>query len=200
MELALEGKTILRIKMATPLDYIIENSLDWQSTFKGDLSAGRFGYRGALVITEGKVLSADKQLPPKATLKQAVMSAGSEKIDFIAGELETMDFFEPFVEKYKDYLGEGLYVLYVVDLDKDVSFTYEGVTFQAFVLDESSVWNELVELGDLQKSELKRLDAGEKIEAVADAVKSEGVSLSEVSYEEFKGLKSGVKAEKFGAV
>lgn len=186
--------------MATPLDFIIENTLDWQSTFKGELSAGRSGYRGALVITEGKVLSADKQLPPKATLKQAVMTAGNDTIEFVAGELETMDFFEPFVEKYKDYLGDGLYLLYIVDLDKDVSFTYAGITFQAFVLDESSVWNELVELGDLQKSELKRLDAGEKIDAVADAVKSEGVSLSEVSYDEFKGLKSGVKSEKFGAV
>jgi len=186
--------------MATPLDFIIDNTLDWQSTFKGELSAGRFGYRGALVITEGKVLSADKQLPPKATLKQAVMTAGSDKIDFIAGELETMDFFEPFVEKYKDYLGDGLHVLYIVDLDKDVSFTYEGVKFQAFVLDESSVWNELVELGDMEKSELKRMDAGEKIEAVADGVKGGGVSLPEVSYDEFKTLKTSAKAEKFGAV
>ncbi len=186
--------------MATPLDFIIDNSLDWQSTFKGELSGGRSGYRGALVVTEGKVLSADKQLPPKATLKQAVMTANSEKIEFLAGELETLDFFEPFVEKYKDYLGDGLYVLYIVDLDKDVSFTYEGVKFQAFVLDESSVWNELVELGDLQKSELKRLDAAEKIDAVAEAVKSEGVSLNEVTFDEFKTLKSGVKAEKFGAV
>ena len=133
-------------------------------------------------------------------MKQAVMTADSAKIDFVAGELETMDFFEPFVEKYKDYLGDGLHVLYIVDLDKDVSFTYEGVKFQAFVLDESSVWNELVELGDLDKGDLKRMDAGEKIEAVADAVKAEGVSLSEVSYDEFKTLKTSAKAEKFGAV
>ncbi len=187
--------------MASPLDFITDNSLDWQSTFKGATSvSGRFGYRGALVITEGKVLSADKQLPPKATLKQAVMTANSEKIEFLAGELETMDFFEPFVEKYKPYLGEGVYLLYIIDLDKNVSFTYEGVKFQAFVLDESSVWNELVELGDLDKSELKRMDAGEKIDAVADAVKGEGVSLPEVTYDVFATLKTSAKAEKFGAV
>ena len=186
--------------MATPLDFIIDNTLDWQSTFKGELSAGRFGYRGALVITEGKVLSADKQLPPKATLKQAVMTANSEKIEFVAGELETMDFFEPFVEKYKDYLGDGLHLLYIVDLDKDVSFTYEGVEFQAFVLDESSVWNELVELSDLEKGELKRMDAAEKIDALADSVKAEGINLSPVSYEEFRSLKTSAKAEKYGAV
>ena len=186
--------------MATPLDFIIDNTLDWQSTFKGALSAGRSGYRGAMVITEGKVLSADKQLPPKATLKQAVMTANSEKMEFVAGELETMDFFEPFVEKYKDFLGNGQYLLYIVDLDKDVSFTYEGIKFQAFVLDESSVWNELVELGELDKGELKRMDAGEKIEAVAEGIKAEGVSLPEVSYDVFKTLKTSAKAEKFGAV
>ena len=97
--------------MASPLDFITDNSLDWQSTFKGETSvSGRSGYRGALVITEGKVLSADKQLPPKATMKQAVMTASGDKIEFLAGELETMDFFEPMAEKYKDFLSDGLYL------------------------------------------------------------------------------------------
>lgn len=188
--------------MATPLDYITDNSLDWQSTFKGETSvSGRFGYRGALVITEGKVLSADKQLPPKATLKQAIMTANDSTIEFVSGELETLDHFVPFVEKYKDYLSkDGINILYIIDLDKDVKVTYEGFTFYAFVLDESSVWNELLELADLPKSELKRLDAAEKIDAVADAVKDARISLPEVSADEFAALKSGEVYATFGAV
>jgi hypothetical protein len=190
------------MNMATPLEYITQNKLDWQSTFKGETSvSGRLGYRGSLVITEGKVLSADKQLPPKATLKQAIMTANSTGIEFVAGELETMDFFVPFAEKYKDYLSnDGVNILYIVDLDKDVTVIYEGVRFHAFVLDESSVWNELLELADLPKSELKRMDAAEKIDAVADAAKAAAVSLPEVTPEAFFALKSGTVREKVGAV
>lgn len=188
--------------MATPLDFIIDNNLDWQSTFKGETSVkGRLGYRGSLVITEGKVLSADKQLPPKATLKQALVTANDTAIEFVAGELETLDFFGPFVEKYKAYLSkDGVNILYIVDLDKDVKVTVDGVTFYCFVLDESSVWNELLELADLPKSELKRLEADEKIDAVADAIKGAGISLPEVSAAEFAALKSGEVREKVGAV
>lgn len=188
--------------MATPLDYIIDNNLDWQSTFKGETSvSGRLGYRGSLVITEGKVLSADKQLPPKATLKQAIMTANSSTIEFVAGELETIDFFEPFVEKYKSYLSkDGFNILYIVDLDKNVKVTVDGVSFYCYVLDESSVWNELLELSDLPKSELKRLDAAEKIDAVADAIKGADISLKEVSLGDFMALKSGETRDKVGAV
>nr|MDA3945779.1 hypothetical protein [Helicobacteraceae bacterium] len=59
--------------MGTPIDYIYENELQWQPSFKGELGVeGRFGYRGELVVTAGKFLSPEKQLAPKVTFKHAI--------------------------------------------------------------------------------------------------------------------------------
>ena len=43
--------------MATPMEFIKANDLAWQPSFSGDLSDGTYGYRGALIVEEGKVLS-----------------------------------------------------------------------------------------------------------------------------------------------
>lgn len=188
--------------MSTPIDFIYDNNLQWQASFNGATSVtGHWAYRGALIIVPGKVLSADKQLPPKATLKQAIVVADAEKYLFIAGELETFDSFEPFVEKYKPMLTpETCIALYVIDLDSNVKFTYEGLTVYAYSLDESSVWNELLEAGDLEKGDLKKLKNDEKIDTLYDAVVKTGLRAPEKSYEEAKALKSTAHKEFFGAV
>ncbi len=56
--------------MGSPIDFIYENKLEWQPSLKGALeTAGRFGYRGELIIIAGEFLSPEKQLPPKLMLK-----------------------------------------------------------------------------------------------------------------------------------
>ena len=144
--------------MSNVQNFIYDNNLQWQASFNESTDKSAYAYRGSLVITPGKVLSADKQLPPKATATQVILTSNSDKIDFIACELETLDFFEPFVERYKEVLSpDGLYLLFVTDLDADGKFEYEGFTFYAFALDESSVWNELLDHADLSKGDLKKL-------------------------------------------
>jgi hypothetical protein len=182
-------------------DFIYNNNLQWQASFSDKTDNYGYAYRGSLVITPGKVLSADKQLPPKATATQVILVSGTGKIDFIACELETFDFFEPFVERYKEVLTpEGLYLLFVTDLDADGKFEYEGFTFYAFSLDESSVWNELVDHADLSKGDLKKLNAGEKIDTVYEEIKRTTLHLPEKSYDEIKALQSSEGKVLFGAV
>ncbi len=120
----------------------------------------------------------------------------------MACELETLDIFEPFVDKYKDILAsDGLYILFVTDLDGDGVFKYEGYTFYAFSLDESSVWNELLDHADLSKGDLKKTSAEEKIDIVYDAIKATKLRIGEKSYEEIKALKNDSKKKTtFGAV
>jgi len=188
--------------MATPIDFIYDNDLQWQASLKGDLSVpGRLGYRGSLIITPGKVLSADKQLPPKETLKQAIVVSDADKFLFLAGELETFDAFEPLVEKYKSVLSpETLITLFVIDLDSDVKFTYEGLTVYAYALDESSVWNELLDYADLSKGDLKKMGAEEKVDALYDELKSSSLRAPEKSFEEAKTLVTEQHKTLFGAV
>ncbi|MHC3994845.1 hypothetical protein ACXWTF_08430 [Thiomicrolovo sp. ZZH C-3] len=187
--------------MSTVQSFIYDNNLQWQASFSDKTDKYEYAYRGSLVITPGKVLSADKQLPPKATATQVILVSNSEKIDFIACELETLDFFEPFVERYKDVLStDGLYMLFVTDLDTDGKFEYEGFTFYAFSLDESSVWNELLDHADLSKGDLKKLSAGEKIDTVYDEIKSTTLRISDKSYDDVKAAQSGEGRVLFGAV
>ncbi|WP_345984632.1 hypothetical protein WCX49_08315 [Sulfurimonas sp. HSL-1656] len=187
--------------MSTVQDFIFGNNLQWQASFSEKTDKYAYGYRGSLVITPGKVLSADKQLPPKATATQVILVSNSDKIDFIACELETLDFFEPFVEQYKEVLStDGLYLLFVTDLDADGKFEYEGFTFYAFSLDESSVWNELLDHADLSKGDLKKLDAGEKIDTVYDEIKATTLRISDKSYDDIKAAQNGEGRVLFGAV
>jgi len=182
-------------------DFIYANNLQWQPTFNDKTEKHAYGYRGSLVITPGTVMSADKQLPPKATCTQSILVTDSDTIDFLACELSTLNFFEPFVEAYKDVLSpDGLYILFVTDLDINGKFEYEGFTFNAFSLDESSVWNELLEHANLDKGDLKKASATEKIDMVYDEIKSTKLRISEKSYEEIKAAQSKQGKVLFGAV
>jgi hypothetical protein len=187
--------------MSNVQTFIYDNNLQWQASFNDKTDSNAYAYRGSLVITPGKVLSADKQLPPKATATQVILATNSDKIDFIACELETLDFFEPFVEKYKEVLSpEGLYLLFVTDLDADGKIEYEGFTFNMFSLDESSVWNELLDHADLSKGDLKRLSPAEKIDEVYSEIKRSTLRISDKSFDEIKALQSSDGKVLFGAV
>jgi hypothetical protein len=187
--------------MSNVQNFIYDNNLQWQASFNDKTDSNNYAYRGSLVITPGKVLSADKQLPPKATATQVILATNSDKIDFIACELETLDFFEPFVEKYKEVLSpEGLYMLFVTDLDADGKIEYDGFTFNMFSLDESSVWNELLDHADLSKGDLKRLSPSEKIDEVYSEIKRSTLRISDKSYDEIKALQSSDGKVLFGAV
>jgi len=187
--------------MSKVQEFIKDNNLQWQASFSAKTDKYAYGYRGSLVITPGKIMSADKQLPPKATATQTILVTNSDTIDFIACELETLDFFEPFVEMYKDFLTPGgLYIIFVTDLDGDGKFEYKGAIFNAFALDESSVWNELLDHADLSKGDLKKASAEEKIDTVYDEIKASKLRIPDKTYDEIKALQSSSGKVLFGAV
>jgi hypothetical protein len=187
--------------MATPIDYIKENELAWQPSFNGELSGGLHGYRGALIVEAGKQISPDRKLPPKIQAKQVIMINEGAEIKFFACELESFDHFSPMFEKYKEFFNaEGLNLLFVTDLEGNGTFEYEGVKFTAFMLDESSVWNELLELADLEKGDMKKLSAEEKIETLYEELLENDVEESSKSYEEMCALKGESSKQLMGAV
>ena len=174
------------INMGTPIDYIVENKLEWQPSFKGALEvAGRYGYRGELIVTQGEFLSPEKQLPPKEILKHSIIVANENESLLFAGELEDFSNFEKIFELYKTIiLPKTVVTLFVNNLISDAIFEYEGITINAFSLDESSVWNELISHADLDKKELKRMKAEDKLDTLYDALKDAKLYAKKMSYEE----------------
>ncbi len=180
--------------------YIADNKLEWMIVYNAPTDAYKYAYRGCLVVTEGKVITADKSLPPKEIVKQVILATNSDKIDFLACELTSLDVFEGFVAKYKEFLTpEGKYLLFVSDIIGKGTFVYEGITFNTFALDESSVWNDLLDLADLSKGDLKKMSDKEKIDTVCKDILRSNLRLSEKTYEEIKALQRGGKLS-FGAV
>ena len=176
--------------MATVIEYMKENELDWQPSFSGELSNGLYGYRGAMIVEEGKQLSPDRKLPPKIQARQVIMINEGEAIKFFACELESFNHFKPLFEKYKQFFSkDGLNLLYVTDLEGNGTFEYEGVKFTAFMLDESSVWNELLDLADLDKSDMKSIKSNEdKIEKLYEELLDADVEEKSKSYDDMCAL------------
>jgi len=68
------------------------------------------------------------------------------------------------------------------------------------VLDESSVWNELLELADLEKSTLKKLSSEDKIEAVYEGLLEVDCAETDMSFEQILNLKGESSKKIMGAV
>jgi hypothetical protein len=189
------------MKMSNVNKFIKDNKLDWQPSFNGEIGNGKYGYRGSLIVEAGKQLSPDRVLPPKIQAKQVIMVANENNIEFFACELESFEHFVPMFEKYKDFFTkDSVNLLYVIDLDGNGTFEYEGVTFNAYMLDESSVWNEIVDMLNLDKSSLKKASPEEKIQTVFDEANSSDLSTTGRTYDEMVTLIGSNKKKLMGAV
>jgi hypothetical protein len=105
-------------------------------------------------------------------------------------------------DKYKDFFAQdALYILFVTDLDGNGTFEYEGVKFTAIMLDESSVWNELLDLAGLEKSDMKRLKKSEeKIEKLYEELLDNDIEEESKSYEDMCKLIGESSKQLMGAV
>jgi len=187
--------------MSKVMEYVKNNELDWQPSFNDVVSDGLNGYRGALIVEEGKQLSPDRKLPPKIQLKQVIMISDENSIKLLACELESFNHFKPMFERYKEFFTpDSLNILYVTDLDGDGTYTYEGIEFTAIMLDESSVWNELLDVADLEKGDMKKLSASEKIEKMYEELLNSDVKEAEKKYEEMCELIGESSKQLMGAV
>lgn len=169
--------------MTAPIDYIYENKLEVQPSFRGELNPDkRFGYRGELHIS----------VDTKPLLKHAIIVANDTSIQFFAAELEDFDNFQVQFDTYKKYFTPDTRItLFVNNLISDSVFEYEGITVYAFALDESSVWNELISHAELNKRELKRMNPEDKINTLYDTIKDATLYAAKKSYEETCALKMG---------
>jgi len=162
-------------------------------------------YRGDLVIVEGEIAdSLGRRKPPLSVIKQVGMLATEDKIIFISGFLEKLDFLPVFYEKYASDVAEDLAaVFYVENIAKPIQTKYHGNhhVLLPMIEGEGTVWNELNEELALEKTDFKGQTAADKVITVYNTVKTDyHPKYPEVSFEEALAQTVEVKKELRGAV
>lgn len=152
---------------------------------------GRFGFRGEIALEFQKAL-ADEKRPPAVKFDQVMMisEAGSSTIPFLAGYAVSLASLPTLCDLLGDILSPtGQYFFFASNLDisKKFRIPYGGATFWVMPLDESTVYKEMVDLLRMDNGDLKKLDTGAKIDAIADKAARFSEKWPEISMAE--GLK-----------
>ncbi|WP_374584110.1 hypothetical protein [Ideonella dechloratans] len=158
---------------------------------------GRFGFRGDIALKFQAKL-ADEARPPEISSDQviAVAQAGEGTIPFLTGFLLSFEYLKLLAEVLGDTLSPtGKYFLFVdnIDISKKYQCEYGGATFYILPIDESTVYNELLQLLYIDKGDLKKLDTAGKTDAVADKALQFNDSFPKISYEEGLALMGPVR-------
>lgn len=176
---------------ATPFASLDAEGRLLSPVYKGPIAAGGFGFRGEIALKFADKLS-DEARPPEHKLDQVMMvaAAGAETISFLAGFSPTLEHIKLLCEVVGDKLdAKGKYFFFAgnLDISKKYRIPYGGATFWVLPLDEATVYNELLELFRIEKSELKKLDTAGKLNAVAIKAAEFSEAWPEIGYED--GLK-----------
>jgi hypothetical protein len=148
--------------------------------------AGIYAYRGDLVLKEGLLRegSTTDRKPPEALFIHSALLIENDKIKFVNGLLTDLALLPVFVAKYKDDIAaDCVALIYVENIGKALIVELEGVSYQLIPYKAGLVWNELLELLYIEKSDLKGKSAEDKVAiayAEAKSYKSKG---EKVSYE-----------------
>ena len=148
---------------------------------------GRFGFRGELALRFAAKM-ADEARPPaiKADQVMAVGDAGATGFPFLAAMTLSARHLPLLVEVLGERLSpEGKYFLFATDVDfsERWQLSYHGIPFWVLPLDEATVYNEVLELVGVEKSDLKKLDTAAKLDAVADAAAAFSDTFPAIEYD-----------------
>ncbi len=144
----------------------------YSPVFKGATTKpGRFSFRGEMALKFAPTIAGEKR-PPEIKADQVIVTAEGETLPFFTCHVDSL----AQLDLVKEVLGKALvpggkYFLFAgnVDIAKKYIVELDGIPFHILPLDEATVYNELLELLYLDKSELKRVSSEGKIDAIANA-------------------------------
>ncbi|HYN77203.1 MAG TPA: hypothetical protein VES73_05360 [Lamprocystis sp. (in: g-proteobacteria)] len=185
------------------LDTYQEQDRYWLITAQGQTStAGLFAFRGDLVVLAGEFDEvARKRAPPLAVVKQAVVLATAEKMQFIAGNFTSIDELPPFVELFQgDLAPECTPVFYVDNIAASAQVQIGSHRYVLIKFDDGIVWNNLMDEFYVEKSDLKGLSGEDKVLVLAQAAKGHAHKYPEQTLEQVLATKTASRRETWGAV
>ncbi|WP_426441241.1 hypothetical protein [Bradyrhizobium genosp. P] len=164
----------------------------FNAVFKGGTTKpGRFGFRGDVALKFQAQL-ADEKRPPDYALEQVLTVAqeGESTIPVLAGYLHSFAYLTDVGSVLDGALRpDGRYFIFCNNIDLLAKYRTKvgDITFHILPCDESTVWKEMMDLVGIDKNDIKKLDAGGKLDYLLDAAKALDTSYDEIPYED--GLK-----------
>ncbi len=147
---------------------------------------GRFGFRGDIAL-KFQAQVADEKRPPDFCLEQVLTYAreGETSLPILAGYLHNFAYLEAVVEVLGDMLSPtGVYFMFCNNIDLLAKFRVKigEITFNVLPCDESTVWKEMMDLANVDKNDIKRLDTAGKLDYVLDAAQSFNQTFELIAY------------------
>ncbi|MGL3210801.1 hypothetical protein [Bradyrhizobium sp. BR 1433] len=173
----------------TPLGRLEKEGRLLNAVLKGGTTRpGRFGFRGDIAL-KFQVQVADEKRPPDYSIEQVLTVAqeGERTIPVLAGYLHSLAYLADVANVLDGVLGpEGRYFIFCNNIDLLAKYRIKlgNVTFHVLPCDESTVWKEMMDLVGVNKDDIKKLDAGGKLDYLLDAAKELDASYDEISYED----------------
>jgi hypothetical protein len=149
---------------------------------EGDFAA----YRGDLVLELGEVGDAlGHRKPPTATIKNTIVLAEKDKIKLYVGSLDELALLPKVLAYYQaDFAPDVRIMMFVVNINKPLVVELGGLSITAIGMQEGLIWNELIDIAALDKSDFKGQSATQKIVTVHKALSDYKPKGDKVSFEE----------------
>lgn len=149
--------------------------------------AGRFVYRGELAVKLAPSTERESR-PPEIKAEQLLASAqaGQKTLPFLACFLWSFEHLGNLRELLGDMLGpDGKYFAFCsnIDLAAQYKVPLGDVTFFVLPLEESTVYNEMLDLVNLDKDSIKKKDAVGKLDVLFDKAGKFKANWEEISFQ-----------------
>lgn len=148
---------------------------------------GKFSaYRGDLVLELGEVGDAlGHRKPPVFTIKNTVVLAEDGKIKLYVGSLDDLALIPKVLDYYQaDFAEDVRIILFVVNIAQPMVIELGNLSIPTISMQEGLIWNELIDLAALDKSDFKGKSATGKIVTVYKALADYKAKGDKVSFEE----------------
>lgn len=176
--------------------------LFFNANFKEAAGGSVFAYRGELIVKEGEIADDQgRRKPPVEVMKQAIVLADGDRLMFLSGSLDELQYYPAFLEKFGADIGaETLVILFVVNIDKPFIADINGAKAVFIPLVQGMTWNELGDLAALEKGDFKGQGAAEKVVTMYNALKGNRYKYAESTVAVELTRTNSAKRETHGAV
>jgi hypothetical protein len=166
--------------------------------FKGASSVpGRFLFRGEVALKFAPTRS-DEKRPPELKAEQVLVAAqaGDATLPFLAAHVLSFESLRSIAEVLGDALSpKGHYFVFCGNIDLGAKYEVRmgDATIYILPLDESTVYNEMLDLLRIDKNALKKLDTPGKLDAIANGAAQFRQRYPAITYEQGLGLMGPVR-------